>query len=161
MLCVSGGKEVESNMDTERTLNRLLVQFFKYIMEIEERKLITDEFREITYNDMHIIEAIGLDQPKKMSEIAKIMSVTTGTLPKAVNSLERKGYVKRRRSEQDKRVVNMMLTKRGELAYRHHERFHQDMIAFILEHVSEEESQVLRRSLERLMGYFQQKYDPM
>ncbi len=148
-------------MDTERTLNRLLVQFFKYIMEIEERKLITDEFREITYNDMHIIEAIGLDQPKKMSEIAKIMSVTTGTLTTAVNSLERKGYVKRRRSEQDKRVVNMMLTKRGELAYRHHERFHQDMIAFILEHVSEEESQVLRRSLERLMGYFQQKYDPM
>ena len=148
-------------MDTERTLNRLLVQFFKYIMEIEERKLITDEFREITYNDMHIIEAIGLDQPKKMSEIAKIMSVTTGTLTKAVNSLERKGYVKRRRREQDKRVVNMMLTKRGELAYRHHERFHQDMIAFILEHVSEEESQVLRRSLERLMGYFQQKYDPM
>lgn len=148
-------------MDTEQTLNRLLVQFFKYIMEIEERKLITDEFREITYNDMHIIEAIGLDQPKKMSEIAKIMSVTTGTLTKAVNSLERKGYVKRRRSEQDKRVVNMMLTKRGELAYRHHERFHQDMIAFILEHVSEEESQVLRRSLERLMGYFQQKYDPM
>lgn len=148
-------------MDTERTLNRLLVQFFKYILEIEERKLITDEFREITYNDMHIIEAIGLDQPKKMSEIAKIMSVTTGTLTKAVNSLERKGYVKRRRSEQDKRVVNMMLTKRGELAYRHHERFHQDMIAFILEHVSEEESQVLRRSLERLMGYFQQKYDPM
>ena len=148
-------------MDTERTLNRLLVQFFKYIMEIEERKLITDEFREITYNDMHIIEAIGLDQPKKMSEIAKIMSVTTGTLTKAVNSLERKGYVKRRRSEQDKRVVNMMLTKRGELAYRHHERFHQDMIACILEHVSEEESQVLRRSLERLMGYFQQKYDPM
>jgi len=148
-------------MDTERTLNRLLVQFFKYIMEIEERKLITDEFREITYNDMHIIEAISLDQPKKMSEIAKIMSVTTGTLTKAVNSLERKGYVKRRRSEQDKRVVNMMLTKRGELAYRHHERFHQDMIAFILEHVSEEESQVLRRSLERLMGYFQQKYDPM
>uniref|UniRef100_N2A5N4 HTH marR-type domain-containing protein n=1 Tax=Eubacterium plexicaudatum ASF492 TaxID=1235802 RepID=N2A5N4_9FIRM len=77
-------------MDTEQTLNKLLVQFFKYIMEIEERKLITDEFKEITYNDMHIIEAIGLKQPKKMSEIAKIMSVTTGTLTKAVNALEKK-----------------------------------------------------------------------
>ena len=53
-------------MDTEQTLNRLLVEFFKYIMEIEEKKLITDEFREITYNDMHIIEAIGIDKPKKM-----------------------------------------------------------------------------------------------
>ena len=26
----------------EQTLNRLLVQFFKYIMEIEEKKLITE-----------------------------------------------------------------------------------------------------------------------
>ena len=148
-------------MDTEQTLNSLLVQFFKYIMEIEERKLITDEFKEITYNDMHIIEAIGLKQPKKMSEIAKIMSVTTGTLTKAVNALEKKGYVQRQRSEQDKRVVYMMLTEQGILAYKHHERFHQDMIAFILDHVSEAESQVLRQALERLMGYFQEKYDPL
>ena len=130
-------------------------------MEIEERKLITDEFKEITYNDMHIIEAIGLKQPKKMSEIAKIMSVTTGTLTKAVNALEKKGYVQRQRSEQDKRVVYMMLTEQGILAYKHHERFHQDMIAFILDHVSEAESQVLRQALERLMGYFQEKYDPL
>ena len=31
----------------EQTLNRLLVQFFKYIMEIEEKKLITEEFADI------------------------------------------------------------------------------------------------------------------
>lgn len=58
-------------MNTEWTLNRLLVQFFKYIMEIEERKLITDEFKGLTYNDMHIIEAIGLDQPKKCLRLQK------------------------------------------------------------------------------------------
>lgn len=151
-------------MDTEQTLNRLLVQFFKYIMELEERKLITDEFKDITYNDMHIIEAIGIDAigletPRKMSEIAKTMSVTTGTLTKAIDSLEKKGYVRRQRSKEDKRVVYILLTERGVLAYRHHEKFHQDMIAFILEHVSEEESRVLQRALERLMGYFRQKYD--
>uniref|UniRef100_N1ZXI5 HTH marR-type domain-containing protein n=1 Tax=Eubacterium plexicaudatum ASF492 TaxID=1235802 RepID=N1ZXI5_9FIRM len=55
----------------------------------------------------------------------------------------------------------MMLTERGVLAYRHHERFHQDMIAFILEHVSEDESMVLQKALERMMGYFRQKYDPL
>lgn len=152
-------------MDTERTLNTLLVQFFKYIMEIEERKLTTDEFKEITYNDMHIIEAIGIDAigletPRKMSEIAKTMSVTTGTLTKAVNALEKKGYVTRQRSKEDKRVVYILLTERGVRAYQHHEKFHQDMIAFILEHVSEEESRVLQQALERLMGYFWQKYDP-
>lgn len=147
-------------MDTEQTLNRLLVQFFKYIMEIEERKLITDEFWDLTYNDMHIIEAIGMQEPRKMSEIAKIMSVTTGTLTRAVDALEKKGYVQRQRSRQDKRVIHIILTRRGICAYQHHEKFHQEMIAFILEHVSEEESIVLRRALERLMGYFRQKYDP-
>lgn len=151
-------------MDTEQTLNRLFVQFFKYIMEIEERKLITDEFKELTYNDMHIIEAIGIDavgleMPRKMSEVAKTMSVTTGTLTKAIDSLEKKGYVRRQRSKEDKRVVYILLTERGVLAYRHHEKFHQDMIAFILENVSEEESRVLQQALERLMGYFRQKYD--
>lgn len=146
-------------METEQTLNRLLVQFFKFIMEIEEKKLITDEFRNITYNDMHVIEAIGLKEPQKMSQIAKTLSVTTGTLTKAMDSLEKKGYVLRRRSEQDKRVVYITLTDRGVRAYRHHEKFHQDMIAFILDDISEQESQVLRKALERLMTYFQQKYD--
>lgn len=145
-------------METEQTLNRLLVSFFKYIMELEEKKLITDEFSDITYNDMHVIEAIGLDEPLKMSQIAKKLAVTTGTLTKSMDALEKKGYVRRERSSSDKRVVNIILTDKGVHAYRHHERFHQDMIAFVLDNVSDEESRVLRGALERLMDYFRQVY---
>lgn len=145
-------------MDAEQTLNSLLVKFFRRITTLEEEKLITDEFKDITYNDMHVIEAIGLEEPQKMSKVAKEMLVTTGTLTKAIDSLEKKGYVKRQRSVEDKRVVNITLTERGIHAYKHHERFHQEMIAFVLNHTSKEESEVLRRSLEKLMDYFQQKY---
>ncbi len=145
-------------MDTERTLNRLLVEFFQYIMEIEEKKLITGEFQDITYNDMHVIEAIGLDKPQKMSQTAKILNVTTGTLTKSADALEKKGYVRRCRSEDDKRVVNIMLTQRGIRAYKHHQQFHQDMIAYIMKNISEEESRVLGGALERLMAYFKRKY---
>lgn len=145
-------------MDTEQTLNSLLVKFFRRITTIEEEQLITKEFNDITYNDMHVIEAIGRKEPQKMSQIAKEMHVTTGTLTKAVDSLEKKGYVKRRRTEQDKRVVNIVLTERGIHAYNHHERFHQEMIAFVLDHISEAESEVLRKALEKLMEYFKQKY---
>lgn len=145
-------------MDTERTLNRLLVEFFQYIMEIEEKKLITGEFLDITCNDMHVIEAIGLDEPQKMSQTAKILNVTTGTLTKSADALEKKGYVRRCRSEDDKRVVNIMLTQRGIRAYKHHQQFHQDMIAYIMKNISEEESRVLGGAMERLMAYFKQKY---
>ncbi len=145
-------------MIAEKTLNSLLVELFKDIMEIEEKKLITEEFKDITYNDMHVIEAIGLEDSKKMSQIARLMSVTMGTLTKAVDSLYEKGYVERVRSEKDKRVVLVSLTERGKGAYRHHEKFHNDMISCILEEINEEESKVLIHALSRLVDYFKEKY---
>ena len=47
-------------MTADETLNELLVKLFKNIMEIEGKSLITDEFKDLTYNDFHVIEAIGM-----------------------------------------------------------------------------------------------------
>ena len=69
-------------MTTDETLNELLVRLFKDIMEIEARCLVNEEFKDISYNDFHIIEAIGLKEPKSMTAVAKLMDVTTGTLTK-------------------------------------------------------------------------------
>lgn len=41
----------------EETLSRLLVWIMKDIMEIESKSLITGEFKDITTNDMHVIES--------------------------------------------------------------------------------------------------------
>ena len=49
-------------MTADETLNELLVCLFKDLTEIEGRCLITDEFSDISINDMHIIEAIGVDE---------------------------------------------------------------------------------------------------
>ena len=45
-------------------------------MDVEEKAIITQEFQDITNNDMHVIEAIGMGTPKNMSSIAKELSVT-------------------------------------------------------------------------------------
>ncbi len=79
--------------NTDETLNELLVRLFKNIVEIEEKYLITPEFKAISVNDMHIIEAVGICEPKSMSAIAKLMSVTMGTLTKSMDGLSEKGYV--------------------------------------------------------------------
>ena len=49
-------------MTADETLNELLVKLFKNIMEIEGKSLITDEFKDLTYNDFHVIEAIGMSE---------------------------------------------------------------------------------------------------
>ena len=100
-------------MTAEETLNELLVGLFKDLMEIEARCLITEEFSDISINDMHIIEAIGVDEPKRSGTVAALMSITLGTLTKAIDGLTRKGYVSRIRSDEDKRVVKLSLTDKG------------------------------------------------
>ena len=63
-------------MTADETLNELLVCLFKDLTEIEGRCLITDEFSDISINDMHIIEAIGVSGKTTMSVVAKKMKIT-------------------------------------------------------------------------------------
>lgn len=141
-------------MDKYETLNEILVNLFRDIMDIEQKAIITPEFSDITNNDMHVIEAIGLDESKNMSTIAKALSVTVGTLTIAMNSLVKKGYVHRERSEADRRVVYISLSEKGKKAYMHHAKFHQEMIQSVLEYMEPEETEVLIRALTKLNRWF-------
>ena len=115
-------------MDIKETLNELLVNLFRSINTIEEQAMRTEEYKDVTTNDMHVIEAIGTGAPKNMTTVARILSVTTGTLTISANSLVKKGYVQRVRSEEDRRVVLVSLTEKGKRAYAHHKNFHDEMI---------------------------------
>ncbi len=141
-------------MNTYETLNEVLVRLFRDIMDIEQKAIITEEFRDITNNDMHVIEAIGTGEPKNMSSIAKELSVTVGTLTIAMNSLVKKGYVHRERGKEDRRVVYISLSERGRAAFEHHARFHKAMIDSVSEQLSQEELEVLVRSLTKLNKWF-------
>ena len=145
-------------MTLEETLNELLVKLFKDILEIEAKSLITEEFKDITYNDMHIIEAVGVDEPRNMKTVAKLMSVTTGTLTKAMDALCDKGYVVRERSTKDKRVIKLRLTDKGKSAYYHHEQFHRQMIKNIASEMTEQETEILIYALAKLVDYFYLNY---
>jgi len=141
-------------VDSYRTLNEVLVNLFRDIMDIEEKAIRTEEFQDITSNDMHVIEAIGMGEPKNMSTIAKTLSVTVGTLTIAMNSLVKKGYVFRERGKEDRRVVYISLSERGKAAYEHHARFHKAMIDSVSEELSPEELELLVNTLTKLNKWF-------
>lgn len=141
-------------MEINTILNELLVKLFKDINDIEERAIQTDEFKGVTTNDMHVIEAIGIEEAKNMSSVAKKLNVTMGTLTISVNSLVKKGYVQRVRSEEDRRVVFVSLTDPGKRAFEHHRRFHANMIDSIIAGLSEEEKSVLEKALNNLNAFF-------
>ncbi|MCI1904113.1 MarR family transcriptional regulator [Enterococcus hirae] len=137
-----------------KQVNSFLVTVFNDILTIEEEQLKKSRFSDLSIKEMHTIEAIGMYHKKTSSEVAKELKVTMGTLTVAINNLEKKGYVERFRSEDDRRVVKLGLTKHGRLLYRMHERFHRLMVEKAIESLSEEERAVLLKALKNLHLYF-------
>lgn len=142
-------------MDNERVINDVLVRLFNEIWQLEKTALITEEFKDLTYNDMHIIEAIGTDV-RKMSDIAAKLRITVGSLTTSMNSLVKKGYTQRERSREDRRVVFIRLTAKGRRAYEHHAEFHRRMTEAVMQTLCEEELQILTKSLVGLVNFFEQ-----
>ena len=138
------------------TINNILVNLINEIWELEEKAIITDEFRDLTNNDMHVIEAVGTGDGRNMSSIARKLNITVGSLTTAMNSLVRKKYVQRYRSEEDRRVVYVKLTDKGVKAYNHHADYHHKMTMAIREKLNEEELPVLFKTLDALTMFFKE-----
>lgn len=143
-------------MSITATLNEVLVKLFREIMTIEEQSLKKGDFKDLTVNDMHVIEAIDVYEPKNMTTVARSLNVTTGTLTISINGLVKKGYVDRIRSEKDRRVVLVSLTEKGRNAHSWHEQFHAEMVQAVIAGLDEEEQIVLQRALTDLTGFFRQ-----
>ena len=96
-------------MDAYDTVNDILVNLINEIWVLEGKAIITEEFKDLTNNDMHVIEAVGKGEGSNMSSIAKKLNITVGTLTASIGRLVEKNYVQRCRSEKDRRVVLVKL----------------------------------------------------
>ena len=130
-------------MSNHKSINGILVSLFNNILEIEEDCVCSGEYEDLSIYEMHVIENIGINRERTMSDTAKDLRITSGTLTTAVNNLIKKGYVDRRRSEEDRRVVYIKLTQKGTEAYRFHESFHEDLVFSAVEHLDEERQLLL------------------
>lgn len=146
-------------MNTYETINDVLVHLFNEIWELEEKAIITEEFKDMTNNDMHIIEAIGIEEGDTMSSIAKKLNVTAGTLTTSMNRLVRQGYVVRQRGNKDRRVVKITLTEKGTRAYEHHAKFHAQMTEAVIQSLEPDEIPVLLKTLDGLGNFFRNYHE--
>ena len=138
-------------------LNSFLVDMFGRINKIEERTMAEGLGSAVSITEIHIIEKIGAREPLRMGELARLIGVTLATLTVACDKLEAKGLIRRMRSIEDRRVVNVVLTAKGRAAYEYHKAFHERMIASVLDTLSPEQTAILAQSLEKLQDFFRQE----
>ena len=141
-------------MDNYEKLGGVLVELFNETLGIERRYVEKSVFKDISVNDMHILNAIGKEGEKSMSAIAKQVGVTVGTLTIAINSLVKKGYVARSRSEKDRRVVLVSLSEKGRSAWDYYQKFLKSMVQAMRDGLDASQCEVLVQAMINLRKYF-------
>lgn len=147
-----GAVRVESRGEV---LNQFLVEVFGQILKAEAACLAG---KDLSLRELHLIDAVcrAVDQggDNRSTAIAAALGITAGTLTSAVNLLEKKGYLLRRRDERDKRVVHLLPTERGRAADARHRDFHRQMVAHVLDGLTDEEAECTLRALGRVAEFF-------
>lgn len=131
-------------------INSYLVDIFNKVTIIEENKLKTGEFKDATLKEMHTVDLIGKSKQTTPTDIARELLLTLGTVTTSLNKLEQKGYIERVRSTDDRRVVYVTLTPKGQALYEQHQAFHKEMVLTIVEGMNKSETQAMGRGLVKL-----------
>jgi DNA-binding MarR family transcriptional regulator len=138
-------------------INELLVEVFNHILSIEE-DILESKGVKLSMNEIHILEAIRNSDEPIMTNLAKKLRITTGTLTASIDRLVHKKFVVRYQEETDRRKVLVKLTEHADGVLKIHDDFHNEMIEAMFEDMKIDEDEVLLKSLENIVIYFKNKY---
>lgn len=130
-------------------LSKLIVEFFEKLSSWED-SVVRDSG--LTTAQAHAVEIVGHAGPIKMKNLAEKIGVTTGTLTVAVDRLEKKGLMKRKPHETDRRSYLIELTPQGQEIFKEHHNFHIQMTQEIVAGLTPEEQEQFAKILEKMLA---------
>lgn len=90
-------------------------------------------------SDIHAIAAVGGDSMSNISLLAKKMGVTKAAASQTVRKLQKNGYLRKLRNENNKREILLVLTEKGKSAYKgHRENWKESCMKFFSEVTAEQ-----------------------
>jgi len=148
---------IDTNAASKEALGDLLNKTLDSIHRIEDRSLQTRLTEGLTISELHTIRAEGMYEQATISEIADRLEVTLATVTVAIDKLERRGYVTRTRSEEDRRRVLVELTKSGRMAVRANNAFKRKMVNSALSGFTDDEYALLLSAITKLKEAFDEE----
>lgn len=137
-------------MDREK-----LIEYMLGFMPLLHKKLFKD-FHCYDYSRQQIIlmKIIQKDYGKPMKYYGEKMMISKPNLTTVVNKLEGDGLIKRKDSENDRRIINLFLTEKGhKLLDFHTEQIKQDMLVR-LEVLNDNDIKKLNENFEEMSNIF-------
>lgn len=146
---------------TARELGQALMQLNKSFFHFNQKKL-NQVFAGCKPSEMRALFIIREGtkagaREMKVSEISKLLHVTSPTVTQLIKSLEADELVERRTDPRDRRAVGIALTARGESVARRVEEIFTASIQGLIEYLGEEQSHQLIELLGNAIHFFNEK----
>jgi DNA-binding MarR family transcriptional regulator len=137
-------------------MNELLLQFID-TLQTSMRQFQAqngESFTGLTISQIDYLEAIAALGSPTISEIASVMGFSKPSVTDAVKKLEKLGFVTKERSTQDRRVVHVKLTEKGQKLKTAKQRTLEQYENFIRTSLDEKELSQFEQILEKLVSAF-------
>lgn len=139
--------------DEYQQINKALIKIYNGILWVEEKELCKSTFSDLTIKELHAVDAISMYDHQTVSQVAKKLHLTPGTMTAMTDRLIRKGYVERKRDETDRRIIRLYLTKKGRVLYRAHRAFHNMMVKSFLKGMDDQELKIVNKAISNLEDF--------
>ncbi|PLV60401.1 MarR family winged helix-turn-helix transcriptional regulator [Thermotoga sp. KOL6] len=104
--------------------------------------------------EFYLFMFVALKGPSSMSKIAEELSVSKSNVTITVDKLEEKGYLKRERSKNDRRVVMVSLTRKGEELFKIILKNFESVIKDVVSKIPDDDLKVISDGFERMTRLF-------
>lgn len=148
----------ESSLRNDARLDKRAAELGQVVHEIVKRfeganvAAANGPHADLTMQETRVVELLGASGGQMMRAVADYLGIAVNSMTSLADNLERKGLLRRIRSEADRRVVHVELTPAGQRASRSvidvKTKFHREMLTAL----TEEEQAILLVLLRKIGG---------
>lgn len=142
------------NIDNYTRIWRSLGSIYKMMYKGMDKKFVEMGTSVLEYRILRILVETGR---KTMANLADLNFVTQAWITGMADRMEEKGYVKRARSSEDRRVIYVELTEKGQIFIEKMRKVHDEFLKDLFSFIQPEESELLANAIEKFSRELEKK----
>lgn len=133
---------------------QIMRSIFDLVLTFSKMLNFNNEIENLRAIELYVLLYVAQKGSQKMSELAQAFSMTKSNITFLIDSLEQKGFVMRSRSSEDRRVIMIELTQKGQQIYKQILSDFSKLIDKVTSQIPSQDLVVMADGFERLSKLF-------
>lgn len=151
-------KKEEVNIDFENSIGPWLGKTVK-VLEYHLQELFNNHELDLTKEQMIVLKRLHSDDGLSQNELAFLTIRNKSSLTRLLSKMEKKGYISRQQSKEDKRINNVYLTQKGKETFTSTKPVIKKMITKMEKNITNTEKEQIITILKKIQENFDSKIE--